>query len=135
MESYTFKIRFNDENLNNNNILLAIHCPLEVFYLSVKESALKNLSEEQMKNYYVTQCDFFDSGDYITTESVICNIFDLFNSKGFKEFCYTIYKDSEEYNDSYLSDFVSKLVYRYESGIDESSETISEEMEYDLQEV
>lgn len=92
MNSITYKIRIDNLEFKQDNVILAIHCPLEVFYLSVKESQLKEIPEELRKHYIITDSDLYDSDGYHSSEQIYSNLDILFKSKDFKEFCYLSYE-------------------------------------------
>lgn len=55
MKTYTFKIKSYDVPENTSPVVIAINCPLEVLYNSVK--ACKELVDF---NGFITQTDYFD---------------------------------------------------------------------------
>ena len=74
MNAYTFKIGF-----KVNDIISAVHCPLEGFLVSVdKTPEIKEVNERKQLNVYIE--DYMCSTDkYALSAQYVCSVSDLLN--------------------------------------------------------
>lgn len=113
MKTYTFKIRedyFDTNNEKRSRVLVAIHCPMEVFYDSLKLAK----EFENMEHCYITRSDYVDvfsraekdaeTGEEITLydyvehneEITLCTVNDVFDSKDYINFMTNCIKVKED---------------------------------------
>lgn len=95
MKTYTFKIKFIDEN-EQVRVVSCLHTHLEVFYNSLKQTSsdfLKLIDFFKTKDIklYVTASDYYDDGnDYIENDNFICNLEDVYNASSYVDWVSTL---------------------------------------------